>query len=126
MASFDSFNQYGRWTNRLRLVCAVAIAFLGVLPASAQQPEDLQLQLQQLKREYEQTTQQLQTQIAALEQQIEAEKENREKRQATISPSELAQEAAKVLGESDQVSAKYQGVTLRLGHGKGFGDADCR
>jgi maltoporin len=109
MTRLRPFNQCGRWTNRLRLVGTLAIAFSGVLPASAQQPEDLQQQLQQLKQEYEQTTQQLQARITALEQQIEAEKQSREKeQQATISPSELAQETAKVLG-SDQAGAKYQG-----------------
>ena len=40
------------------------------LPARAQTPEDLQRQLQQLKEQYEATTQDLRRQIAALEQQI--------------------------------------------------------
>jgi maltoporin len=104
---------YGRRANRLRFVCVVAAAFAGVLPASAQQPEDLQHQLQDLKREYEQTTQQLQARIAALEQQIEAQKANSEKaKQGTVSAAELAaQKAAQdvVLGQSTQVGAKYQG-----------------
>jgi maltoporin len=89
-----------------------AITVVVVISASAQQSEDLQQQLQELKRQYQETTQQLQARIAVLEQQINTEKRNSEKtKEATISTAELAQEAAKqaVLGQSDQVSAKYQG-----------------
>src|SRR5581483_10067189 len=68
---------------------------------------------QDLKRQYEETTQALQARIAALEQQIEAEKQNsKQKEAATISAAELAEEAARkaVLGQSDQVGgAQYQG-----------------
>ena len=91
-----------------RLIILLAAAILSCAARQTPQTDDLQKQLDQLKRQYEQTTSDLQQRIAALEQQIEAEKENREKQQATISPSELAQETAKVLG-SDQVGAKYQG-----------------
>ncbi len=45
------------------------------LKARAQTPEELQRQLQQLKEQYEATTQDLRRQIAALEQQIQASKE---------------------------------------------------
>ena len=57
----------------------VATTVVLVISACAQQAEDLQQQLQQLKRQYEETTQQLQARIAALEQQIQTEKENRER-----------------------------------------------
>jgi maltoporin len=90
----------------------VAITVVLVISASAQQPEDWQQQLQQLKRQYEETTQQLQARIAALEQQIRTEKETREKsKEATISTAELAQEAARkvAVGQSDKVGAQYQG-----------------
>jgi maltoporin len=93
----------------LRLVGITAVA---VMSASAQQSQDLEQQLQQLKRQYEETTQQLQTRIAALEQQIQTEKEERTKtKEGTVSTGKLAQEATKrgLLGESDQVGAKYQG-----------------
>lgn len=86
----------------------VTFVFSGALPASAQQTtEGLQQELQALKTQYEKTTQQLQGRIAALEQQKEAA----EKKQATVSASELAQEAAKqvALGQSGQVGANYQG-----------------
>jgi maltoporin len=89
-----------------------AITGVLVMSASAQQPEDLQQQLQQLKRQYEETTQQLQSRIAALEQQIEQEKEaGGRAKQGAISAAELAQEAAKkaAFGQSDKVGAQYQG-----------------
>ena len=94
----------------------MAIAAVLALPAAAQQPqtqpqtEDLQQQLQQLKQQYEQTTQQLQSRIAALEQQIEADKANREKaKEGTVSASELVETKKRVLGMSEQVGARYQG-----------------
>src|SRR6516165_4481090 len=66
---------YGRRTGPIRVVWVVAVAFSGVLPASAQQPEDLQQQLQQLKKQYDATTRDLEQRIAALEQQIEKQKQ---------------------------------------------------
>jgi maltoporin len=99
---------------------------LGVLTAHGQQaatsqPADqLQQQLQQLRQQYDATTRDLEQRISALEQQIQKqkEKEKEEKeaseksKQGTISAAELAaQDAAKkaLLGESDQVGAKFQG-----------------
>ena len=106
-------------------VCCMVMAPFGVLTADGQQaasqPADqLQQQLQQLKQQYDTTTRDLEQRISTLEQQIEKqkekekeEKEAREKsKQGTISTAELAaQEAAEkaVLGESDQVGAKFQG-----------------
>jgi maltoporin len=73
----------------------------------------LQKQLEQLKKQYDTTTHDLEQRIAALEQQIQKQKEENEKaKQGTISAAELvAQQAAQtaVLGESNQVGAKYQG-----------------
>ena len=90
--------------------------------ASAQQPADLQQQLQQLKAQYEQSTQDMQRRIAALEQQIEQDKLEKEKEQETakerekeksetVSAAELAAQQAEksILGQSDQAGAKYQG-----------------
>jgi maltoporin len=101
-----------RHVPRLSSLRCLAIAVIAVMPASAQEPKDLEQQLQQLRQQYEETTKQLQARIAALEQQIEAEKENKEKtKEPRVSTEELAQETAKqaVLGQSDQVGAKYQG-----------------
>lgn len=88
--------------------------------AAATQTDDLQKQLEQLKRQYEATTRDMQQRITLLEQQIQKqqEKEKEEKeaaekaKQGTISAVELAaQQAAKnaVLGQSNDVGAKFQG-----------------
>jgi len=111
---------------------AVACLLVGTwaLPCAAQQPDDLQKQVEELKRQYEQTTREMQARIAALEQQVEQAKEkqkviakeqqqetekeaaNAKAKAGTVSAVELAAEQAArraVLGESDQVGAKFQG-----------------
>jgi maltoporin len=102
-----------------RSLWIVAMAATQVLPSSAQQPAarsslgDLQKQLEQLKQQYDATTRDLQQRIAALEQQVQKQKEVSETtEQGTASAVELAarQAAEKVVrGQSDQVGAKYQG-----------------
>jgi maltoporin len=103
-----------------RLPWIAALVAAGALPSFAQQPDDLQKQLEQLKQQYDATTRDLQQRIAALEQEIEKEKEVREKqkeasektKEGTVSAVELAaQQAAKsaALGESNEVGAKFQG-----------------
>jgi maltoporin len=97
----------------------VAMAASQALPSSAQQPaapspaSDLQKQLEELKQQYDTTTRDLQQRMAALEQQIQKQKEASETtKQGTASAVELAahQAAEKaVRGASDQVGAKYQG-----------------
>jgi len=90
---------------------AVAMLWAGS-PAPAQQTDALVEQLQQLKQQYADTTRALEQRIAALERQITEQKQNSEKsREGTISTAELAaQDATKtVLGESNQVGAKFQG-----------------
>jgi maltoporin len=98
--------------NSTGVAIVTVMVFLQVR-ASAQQDADLQQQLQQLKQQYETTTHDLEQRIAVLEQQIDKEKENNAKAKAgTVSAVELAaQQAAQqaVLGESDQVGAKFQG-----------------
>ena len=105
-----------RWF--LGLVFAIA----ATCSASAQQAADLQQQLQEIKAQYEQSMQEMQRRLAALEQQIEQdklEKKNgleREKQREkeigeTASAVGLAAQQTKqsILGKSDQVGAKYQG-----------------
>src|SRR5438876_2369761 len=101
-----------------RLPWVVTLMAAGVLPAAAQQPaapqtDDLQKQLETLKQQYGATTRDLEQRIAALEQQIQKQKEAGEKaKEGTVSAVELAaQQAAEkaVRGQSDQVGAKYQG-----------------
>lgn len=107
----------------LKLVSTVALlAVLLPLPASAQQggdaqTEDLQKQLQDLKLQYEATTRAMEQRIAALESQIQKQKQAAEKAQpqqgapATVSFEQVAQEAVEqtVRGQSSQVGAKFQG-----------------
>jgi len=101
-------------------VAVVAVVVLLHTRSSAQQAGDLQLQLQELKQQYEQTTKDMQQRIVVLEQQIE--KQNKAAAQqkdaaktpdeATVSAAELAAENAvrKVLfGNSNKVGARYQG-----------------
>jgi maltoporin len=87
-------------------------------PATRRQTDQLQQQLQQLKQQYDATTHDLEQRISALEQQIEKEKEKEEKeareksKEGMISAAELAAQGAvknAVLGQSDQVGAKFQG-----------------
>jgi len=97
----------------------VAMAATQALPSPAQQPaapppaSDLQKQLEQLKQQYDATTRDLGQRIAALEQQIQKQKEVSETtKQGTASAVELAahQAAEKaVRAGSDQVGARYQG-----------------
>ncbi len=101
-----------------RMTWVIALIAAGVPPGAAQQPaaphlDDLQKELEQLKQQYEATTHAMEQRIAALEQQIEKQKETSENaKQGTVSAVELAAEqTAKnaILGESNQVGAKFQG-----------------
>ena len=103
-----------------RLMWIVAALLSAVQIATAQQPESLEQELQQLKEQSAETTQALEQRIAALEQQIQKQQEQqtqKEKastekpRQGTISAAELAAEGAEktAAGQSDQVGAKFQG-----------------
>src|SRR5258707_9034780 len=102
--------------NQIAWILALVVA--GVLPSAAQQPDDLQKQLEQLKQQYDATTRDLEQRIAALEQQIKKEKEKEENqarektKQGAISAVELAAEQAAqkaVTGDSNQVGAQFQG-----------------
>src|ERR1700745_1603960 len=101
-----------------RVPWIVVLIVAGALPSLAQQPptpkpDDLQKQLEQLRQQYDATTHDLEQRIAALEQQIQKQKEASEKgRKGTVSAVELAaQQAAEkaVRGQSDQVGARFQG-----------------
>ena len=90
-----------------------AVIFLLVPVARAQQADQLQQQLLELKQEYTATTQALELRMAALELQIEQQKvANQKTKEATVSAADLAAERVAqqaVLGRSDQVGAKFQG-----------------
>jgi maltoporin len=102
------------WKRPLRsfIWCTVTICF-GVLAAPAQQQDQLQQQLQELKDQYAKMTRDLEQRIAALEQQIEKQKDtNTNKNEnALLIVKQAAQQAAEraVLDQSDQVGAKFQG-----------------
>src|SRR5258708_3239425 len=98
----------------LKRVLWVGVVFAAAVSTSAaQQPDDLQKQVEQLKQQYEQTTREMQQRISALEKQIQEQKANSERaKQGAVSSVELAAEQATqkaLLGESDQVGAKFQG-----------------
>ena len=79
--------------------------------ALAQQSDQLLHELQDLKQEYTATTQALELRMAALELQIEKQKEFSERtKEATVSIVDLATEKAAqqvVLWRSDEVGAKF-------------------
>src|SRR5438445_9848688 len=95
------------------LIRCIAVILFGGLAATAQQPDQMEQQLQQLKQQYVETTRNLEQRIAALEQQIEKQKaDNAKTKQGTVSAVELAAKGAvqeAVRGQSDQVGAKFQG-----------------
>jgi hypothetical protein len=72
----------------------------------------MQQQLEQLKQQYADTTKVFEQRIAALEEQLEKQKEASAKpKEGTVSVAELAEEAAKkvLLGQPGKVGATYQG-----------------
>jgi len=103
----------GRLYHLKRALWLGGVFAAAALTSSAQQPDDLQKQVEQLKQQYEQTTREMQRRISTLEQQIAEQKANSEKaKQATVSSAELAAERAAqkaALGQSGQVGANFQG-----------------
>jgi maltoporin len=93
--------------NKLGRTLAAVLSL--VLSVHAQQTDDVQKQIQQLKQQYEQTTRELQERIAALEQQLNKGEGIREEppKKQVVSEVELAvQDAAKVaLGQSKETQS---------------------
>jgi maltoporin len=95
-----------------RVVWILGLVFTVVLPAHAQQTDELPKQLEQLKQQYEKTTREFQERIAALEQQIKKEKEDKQnppKKEGVISAAELAAEEAKKAALGGQNKQTLQG-----------------
>ena len=93
-----------------KLVAILALVLSVVWCAHAQQPDDVQKQIQQLKEQYERTTRELQERIAALEQQQKKPTESKEDpsvKEGVVSAVALAaEEAAKTaLGQSKEKQA---------------------
>src|ERR1041384_1327582 len=93
--------------NKLGWILAALLSV--VLSVHAQQTDDVQKQIQQLKQRYEQTTRELQERIAALEQQLknqETTKEDPPKKQAVSAVAVAVQDAANAaLGQSKENQA---------------------
>ena len=94
-------------------VSCAAIPLFSTVTAPAQEPPPLQQQLNDLKQEYETTTQAFQLRIAALEQQLASQKQAEQQNQKTVvSKADLAAEqAAKAIlgGNPNEEGAKFQG-----------------
>src|SRR5689334_9898517 len=92
-----------------KLACILVTILSAVLCVHAQQTDDVQKQIQQLKQQYEQTTRELQERIAALEQQLknqETTKEDPPKKQAASAVAVAVQDAANAaLGQSKENQA---------------------
>jgi maltoporin len=101
----DSLNFLTNPLKQLPWIFALVISV--VLPTHAQQADEVQKQIQQLKQQYELTTRELQERITALEQQLKKENETKENapgKEGVVSAVELAaQDAAKqALGQSKE------------------------
>src|SRR5215831_12239961 len=95
-----------------KVIWILALLLSVVLSAQGQQTDDVQKQIEQLKKQYEQTTRELQERIAVLEaQQKEREtKENPQKKEAVGSEIERAvQDAAKTAFGQSQEKPSLQG-----------------
>src|SRR6187200_132888 len=86
---------------RSRLAWVATMILVGVSGVSAQDANDLQQQLQELRQRYEQMSQELQRQIATLEQEIQKQKE------ATAETKNEVQRA--LFGDSRNVGSQFQG-----------------
>src|SRR6476620_10966130 len=100
-------HQYKRLRPALNKLASILALVLSVVwCAHAQQNDDVQKQIQQLKQQYEQTTRELQERIATLEQQLNKEAATNEAppKKQPVSEVEFAlQNAAKVaLGQSKE------------------------
>jgi maltoporin len=106
--------KFVRWFTRI-----MGTAFAVACCTSAQQTDSIEQQLQQLKQQYAETTRALEQRIAALEQQIASEKAKETEKDTsdgtkprTVAAAELAAAAGvtkKILGQSEEVGAKFQG-----------------
>src|ERR1700752_3604404 len=113
--------------NKLASILAAVLSL--VLSVHAQQNDNVQKQIQQLKQQYEQTTRELQERIAALEQQLRKEAANREgppKKQAGSEVRSAVQDAAKVSFGQSQENQSLQGEVPAAPTYDQLRDADTR
>jgi len=105
----------------------IAACILGTVDVSAQPVDQLAQQLQDLKREYAETTRTLEQRIAALEEQIQKQTAAAARpTEGTVSAAALVAEAAEkaVTGQSDQVGAQFQGAVATAPTYEFLRDAD--
>src|SRR4030095_2530403 len=113
-----------------KVAWVLALVLSVVLPTQAQQTDEVQKQIQQLKQQYEQTTRELQERIAALEQQQKKESEtkvNPPTKEGVVSDVELAaQEAAKAAFGQSKENQSLQGQVPSAPSYEFLRDADTR
>jgi maltoporin len=114
-----------------KVVLILAVMLSVIRPVHAQQADELQRQLQQLKQQYEQTTRELQERITALEQQIKKESDARQNppaKEGVVSAAEAAAQEAKkaALGQSAQNDQSLQGQVPSAPTYDHLRDADTR
>src|SRR5215470_12329283 len=93
--------------NKLAWILAAVLSL--VLSVHAQQTDDVQKQIQQLKQQYEQTTRELQERIAALEQQLKKESEAKQNPTKTEGVVSAVQDAAQVAFGQNEKQQSLQG-----------------
>src|SRR5262249_21915336 len=112
-----------------KVVWILALVLSVVLSAQAQQTDDVQKQIEQLKQQYEQTTRELQERIAALEQQLKKEGEAKEDPRRKQERSGLAgaiQDAANVAFGQSKENQALQGQVPATPTYDQLRDADTR
>ena len=94
--------------------------------ATAQQTDEVQKQIQQLKQQYEQTTRELQERIAALEQQLKKENEGRQNATEKTGVVSAVDRAAQVAFGQDQKQQPLQGQLPAAPTYESLRDVDTR
>jgi len=94
--------------------------------ATAQQTDEVQKQIQQLKQQYEQTTRELQERIAALEQQLKKENEARQNPTEKTGVVSAVDRAAQVAFGQDQKQQPLQGQLPAAPTYESLRDVDTR
>ncbi len=113
--------------NRFAWILTLALSV--VFSVHAQQTDDVQKQIQQLKQQYEQTTRELQERIAALEQQLkneDATKKDPSKKQGVSAVEAAVRDAAKVAFGQSKENQGLQGQVPAAPTYDQLRDADTR
>src|SRR5262245_43911086 len=109
-----------------KVACIVALLLAVVWPGHAQQTDEVQKQIQQLKQQYEQTTRELQDRIAALEQQLKKESGTQQNPPGKGGVVSAVQDAAQVAFGQNQKQQSLQGQVPAAPTYDQLRDADTR